>query len=55
MSIENPQINDAQFADALLNQSLQGCKKPEEDVVKPIGTGCRVNLDAVTLEQQNFG
>lgn len=54
MAKEN-EIPDNQFADALLNQSLQECKKLEEDVAKPIGTGCRVNLDAIALEQQNFG
>jgi hypothetical protein len=51
MSIENP-INDAQFADALLNESLKNCKKPEENKVNE--PNYRVDLDAVAREREYF-
>jgi len=52
MAKENPQINDNQFADALLNQSLQGSNKPEENKIKE--PNYRVDLDAVAKEREYF-
>jgi hypothetical protein len=50
-------IPDNQIADALLNQSLQKCDNKIGGIVtkKPKPTECRVNLEAVALEQENFG
>lgn len=52
---KKPDDNYNQFADALLAQSLQNCEKSTECTGSPVVTGCRVNLEAVALEQENFG
>lgn len=61
IKIEGPTY--AEFADALLNQSLQRYRMPEaKKEVKKEGEkkedvevkGCRMNLEAIAIEQENL-
>lgn len=63
MSIESKNPIYAQFADALLMESLQKYRMPEvkkeikeEGKKEDVGVNdCRMNLEAIAIEQENFG
>ncbi|MCW1949640.1 MAG: hypothetical protein KIH89_004355 [Candidatus Shapirobacteria bacterium] len=52
MAIESELFDYFKYADALLVESLKNHRMPKENVEE---TSCRMNLEAVAIEQENFG